>query len=305
MLSRKDVRPPQTQMLLEAGFLPVSIDYRLCPETTILEGPMNDVRTALHWARKTLPTMRLQRADIHPDGNRAVAIGWSTGGHLAMTLAWTAPAIGLAPPDAILAFYCPTDYEDPFWIQSNKPRGVDFDDAPQTPSYNLWDGVQASPITGYNPPSGSTRGLGGWMAPQDARSRICLHMNWKGQTLPILLHGLQKHHDLASPPSIINTDQIRRISPLAQIRRGAYATPTFILHGTKDDLIPWEQSQRTYEALCEAGVEAQIRIVDGAVHLFDLAAGNGKGKARDGQQGGEEGGRLAVREGYEFLRRHV
>ncbi|KAL8636934.1 MAG: hypothetical protein Q9228_005732, partial [Teloschistes exilis] len=115
MLSRKDVRPRQTQMLIEAGFLPVSIDYRLCPEINLLDGPMHDVRTALHWARNTLPTLTLERADITPDGDRVVAVGWSTGGHLAMSLAWTASAAGLSPPSAILAFYCPTDYEDPFW----------------------------------------------------------------------------------------------------------------------------------------------------------------------------------------------
>ena len=287
MLSRKDVRPRQTQTLLEAGFLPVSIDYRLCPETTILEGPMHDVCSALHWARHTLPTMRLQRADIHPNGDRVVTVGWSTGGHLAMTLAWTAPAVGLTPPDAILAFYCPTDYEDPFWTRPNIPRGVESE-AAQSP-YNLWEGVRSSPITGYNP-SASTHALGGWIAPEDARSRISLHMNWKGQTLPILLNGLQHtEHDLRSPTQ----EQIRSISPFAQIRSGTYGTPTFILHGTQDDLIPWQQARRTYQALCEREVPAEVRIVPDGVHLFDI----NKGFERDEQAV------RAVREGYEFLAR--
>ncbi|KAL4938015.1 hypothetical protein BDV06DRAFT_232189 [Aspergillus oleicola] len=123
MLSRKDVRADQNKLLLDTGFLPVSIDYRLCPETSLTEGPMRDARDALRWARKTLPNLSLQRPDIRPNGDQVVAIGWSTGGHLAMSLAWTAAELGLAAPEAVLSFYCPTDYTDPFWSQPNFPFG--------------------------------------------------------------------------------------------------------------------------------------------------------------------------------------
>ena len=290
MLSRKDVRPLQTQILLEAGYLPVSIDYRLCPETTLVQGPMHDVRSALHWARHTLPTTRLQRADVVPNGDRVVAVGWSTGGHLAMTLAWTAPAVGLAPPDAILAFYCPTDYEDPFWEHPNVPRGAECETSHL--AHDVWEGMYGSPITSYNPPT-SAHALGGWMTPEDARSRICLIMNWKGQTLPMLINNLKhakedpRSRNLAPPTK----KQIQSISPLAQIQSRAYRTPTFIVHGTRDDLIPWQQALRTYKALCDYGVLAEIRLVQGAVHLFDAS----KSFERDEQAS------RAVREGYRFL----
>ena len=113
MLSRKDCRPRQTQLLLDKGFLPVAIDYRLCPEMTLQEGPMKDVCDALHWARTRLPSLRLDCSGLKVDGERVAAIGWSTGGTLAMTLAWT-PRLqsSLKPPEVILAFYCPTDYGD-------------------------------------------------------------------------------------------------------------------------------------------------------------------------------------------------
>lgn len=39
MLSRKDVRPAQTQHLLDNGIIPISIDHRLCPEVDLIEGP--------------------------------------------------------------------------------------------------------------------------------------------------------------------------------------------------------------------------------------------------------------------------
>lgn len=201
MLSRKDVRPQQTEILLEAGFLSVSIDYRLCPEVTLLQGAMQDVCSVLQCARDTVPTLHLHRADIHPTGDRVVAVGWSTGGHLAMTLAWSAPALEIAPPDALLVFSCPTDYEDPFWEQLNMPRGAGVEASEV--SYDLWEGVRDSPVTAYNPPV----------------SNAFFHY--------------PRH--------------------------------------TKDDLIPWQQAQRTYETLCESGVEAELGVVKGAIHLFDAS----------------------------------
>lgn len=300
MLSRKDIRPKQTKTLLDAGFLPVSVDYRLCPETTLLEGPMRDVCDALKWARNTLPQLPFKRPDIRVNGCQVVAIGWSTGGHLAMTLAWTAPAQGIDPPQAILSLYSPTDYEDPFWTQPNIPRGAEHA-VPEAESHDgprsLSEGTYDKPITAYNVPP-STRSIGGWLAPSDARSRIALHMNWNGQTLPVLLHGpaliatAAVHSKAVVEPT---REQMASVSPLAQIRRGKYRTPTFIVHGTLDDLIPWQQSQRTHGALVEGGVEAGLRVVEGAVHLFDVYHGFER----------DEGAAGAVRDGYEFLCRWV
>jgi acetyl esterase/lipase len=73
MLSRKDVRPEQVQWLLRDGFLPISVDYRLCPETNLSSGPIVDVADALVWARETLPRLKtLRRSDIVPDDYAAV-----------------------------------------------------------------------------------------------------------------------------------------------------------------------------------------------------------------------------------------
>lgn len=89
-------------------------------------------------------------------------------------------------------------------------------------------------------------------------------------------------------------DEIARISPYAHIVSSHYTTPTFLIHGTEDDLIPWQQSQKTFEALKERGVETGIEVLKGAGHLFDLT--------RD--QGGDEGVR-AVERAIEFLKRFV
>ncbi|KAJ5212810.1 uncharacterized protein N7498_004456 [Penicillium cinerascens] len=290
MLSRKDVRHQQTNLLLELGFTPVSVDYRLCPEVTLQEGPMADVCDALSWARARLPCLALQRHDIQVTGDRIVAVGWSTGGHLALSLGWTAPERGIRPPDAILAFYCPLDYEDPFWSHSNLPYGETI-----ARGYDLWGGVRDAPITAHNPPP-SMSAAGGWMAKSDARSRIALHMNWHGQTVLMLVHGLNKRKDQKSGGAILDlpcprTEQVEFISPLAHIRRGDYRTPTFIVHPILDDLIPWEQAQRTYMELVQKGVPVHLRLVYRAKHLFDLHP----------RYVDNPDARQAVMDGYSFL----
>ncbi|PSR79893.1 hypothetical protein BD289DRAFT_491583 [Coniella lustricola] len=302
MLSRRDIRPAQTIILLDAGFLPVSIDYRLCPETTLPEGPMTDARDALVWARTVLPKLHLRRPDIRADGDRVVAVGWSTGGHLALSLGFTAGTAGVAPPNASLVFYCPSDYEDPFWRQPNQPFGQHKGDKLR---YNLLEGVQDRPIAAYTPPT-ERRALGGWMSTADPRSRIALHMNWTGRYLEVLLNGLpaaslsavDELDNDTDPTDLLpfpSREQIQAVSPLAQIEQGKYHVPTFIIHGTKDDLIPWQQAVRTYDALRAQGVTAEIRILDGAVHLFDMYK----------SYSSDESAKRAIQDGYAMLARSV
>lgn len=123
-LSRKAIRPHQTTFLLSHGVLPVSIDYRLCPEINMLDGPIRDVRDAYAWIRNGLPGA-LGNASVVPDPSRVVVIGWSSGGHLAMTTAWTARELHLPTPQAVLSFYGPTDFESggkPFVSLAYRPQ---------------------------------------------------------------------------------------------------------------------------------------------------------------------------------------
>lgn len=109
-LSRKAIRPLQTAFLLAHNILPVSIDYRLCPEINLIDGPITDVCDAYAWAQTDLQSV-VKSKGILIDAKRIVVIGWSTGGHLAMTTAWKSKEAGLTPPVAILSFYGPTDFE--------------------------------------------------------------------------------------------------------------------------------------------------------------------------------------------------
>lgn len=79
--------------------------------------------------------------------------------------------------------------------------------------------------------------------------------NWKGQALPILLNGLpsksQSAHTNTDYTNLLHPalSRIASISPLAQVQKGTYRTPTFLIHGTRDDLIPWQQSEEFRDAL--------------------------------------------------------
>ncbi|KAI1110470.1 BcPKS19, polyketide synthase [Nemania sp. NC0429] len=277
LFSRKDIRPAQTRLLLEKGFLPVSIDYRLCPEVALSKGAMVDVCDALDWARHELPRIPLQRKGLCIDGETVVAVGWSSGGQLAMSLGWTAPARGLRPPEANLIFYAPTDYEDQWWQHPIHPRGAPY----RGLKYDVLEGVRDAPIANYEM-------VGAWEEPiadprsqEDARCRIVFHINWKAQTLPVILHGLpsraraaREHPDVTDwdalpQPSL---DTIRAASPRAHIERGSYSVPTFFIHGTDDDLIPWEQSRGTYQAMADLGLRTELVLLDGGLHICDLSS---------------------------------
>ncbi|KAL7626424.1 hypothetical protein AAE478_003196 [Parahypoxylon ruwenzoriense] len=265
------------RLLLQRGYLPVSIDYRLIPETTLLNGPVADGVDAIKWAREKLPSMRRLGPAVKIDGARLAVIGWSVGGHLAMTLVHAATVKGVQPPDVVLSFYSPSNFEADWWKHPIYPKHVP--ELPDTnPCYDLLEGVRDKPLTGYQPPS--NRGVSGLlMTLKDPRWRFIIHMNWEAQMVPILVNGLPTIQEAirgGKSPEDWKTlqwpavEDIRAISPYAHIVQGTYRTPTFIVHGECDDLIPWQQSQDTISALRKQGVNANVAIVPRVGHGFDL-----------------------------------
>ena len=111
LFGRKDIPMKHVRTLLQLGFLPVSVDYRLCPECSLFDGPVTDVCDSLKWVRTVLPSLLLASPNVRVDPSKVIALGWSSGGQLAMTLGYTAESRGIKPPDAILGFYSPTDLE--------------------------------------------------------------------------------------------------------------------------------------------------------------------------------------------------
>lgn len=166
MLSRKDIRPKQVALLLANGFLPVSIDYQLCPEVNIVDGAMTDVCEALAWAREELPQIG-SAMGVRVNGEKVAVVGWSTGGTLSLQLGFAARDRGIKAPDATLVFYCPSNYEDEcecgsfnyiysgtnggtnqrsflVWKQPNFPENTETDSLEE---FDLLEGVQDQPVS--------------------------------------------------------------------------------------------------------------------------------------------------------------
>ncbi len=59
---------------------------------------------------------------------------------------------------------------------------------------------------------------------------------------------------------------IREMSPLRILPQAKNVPPMLLLHGDADELVPYEQGVAMYEALREAGHEAEMICIDGAPH---------------------------------------
>lgn len=76
---------PKTQIsyLVSRGFVVVVPEYRLCPQVTVLEGPVQDARDVLQWCQESLPSI-LNEKNVQVDPKKVVAMGHSAGGMLAL-----------------------------------------------------------------------------------------------------------------------------------------------------------------------------------------------------------------------------
>ncbi|KAL3250624.1 hypothetical protein ABHI18_011097 [Aspergillus niger] len=282
MLSRKDIRPAQTKHLISAGFLPVSIDYRLCPEVNLIDGPMADVRDAYCWARTQLPSV-MGRSGIMVDGSRVVVVGWSTGGHLAMSLGWTTRDADMPGPAAILSFYAPVDFQsDELDAHARKSAPQPLQDRE-----SILQRLGKTPITNYRP-SNCSEGNGFFgLQPGDPRSDLVLSVSKNGTALPLLLQAQADGADYLAMPSAA---RIAAISPLAQARQGNYRTPTFIIHSRQDQVVPFDAAERFITELKTQGVAGDLLGLLSVPHLHDLYL-------RPGTKEWEE----QVEPGYRFL----
>lgn len=89
---RGNLRALQRQQYLDAGYVVVSPDYRLAPETKLPE-ILADLRDAYQWVREKGPDL------FGIDPSRIAVVGHSAGGYLALSTAGFSP-----PPRAIVSF---------------------------------------------------------------------------------------------------------------------------------------------------------------------------------------------------------
>ena len=216
-------------MMLEAGYIIVSIDYRLGPESK-LPALIEDVVDACAWVRKE--GTRLFGAEV----DRLAIAGGSAGGYLTL-----AASVHIEPkPTAAASFYgyCdlvgewatrPSIDPEHHETQLSKEQVEAFQPGPAisnkyertydiTPYYNYWRQVAEWP-----------KALTGWDPRTEAE-----------KYLPYLPH-LQTRSDFP---------------------------PTILIHGTEDLDVDYKQSVKMTEALNKFNVPNQLILLEGAEHGF-------------------------------------
>lgn len=265
-LSRKAVRTRQTKHLLAQGLLPVSLDYRLCPQVNAVDGAMADVADACRWAQEVLPDLAADRG-IALDRSRYVVVGWSTGGTLAMTTAWSAQDAGVPAPAAILAFYCPVSY-DP----SNPINMGDEYSFRTMPLGEIRRLLPAEPTTEHTFKTEKDGPRLGWLQPDDPRSELVLTLIKEERGMALLLNDGALEGTSGDAEALPFPDAARAaaLSPLAQLRRGRYRTPTCVVFGDADEIAPYAPAAEFARVMQDQGLRGSLVTVAGARHIFDL-----------------------------------
>jgi acetyl esterase/lipase len=282
-LSRKAVRPAQTKFLLSHNILPISVDYRLVPEVNVIEGPFSDVRDAYVWIQTKLSTIT-SRYGISIDTSCIVAIGWSTGAHLAMSLAWTTKELNLPPPAAVLGFYGPTDFESGSLEKHHDEKHYGEFPARRMRLEKIMQSLPRTPVTNYGTMMDSSQL--GWVKPGDPRSELIFAVLKEGIGLNVLLYGLS-HEALALKPELT---LVEAISPMAHVREGSYNVPTFVIHGMEDEIVPFKTAESFIKELENSGVKCGFLPIPGVKHIHDLNLKPGSKEWKD-----------QVEPGYRFL----
>ena len=60
------------------------------------------------------------------------------------------------------------------------------------------------------------------------------------------------------------------LSPLAQLRRGRYRTPTCVVFGDADEIAPYAPAAEFARVMQDQGLRGSLVTVAGARHIFDL-----------------------------------
>lgn len=109
MIGHKDVIPKAEIDFLarDHGFVVVSVDYSLCPQVSLREGPMEDAKDAYRWCREILPGLLGGEEDgVKVDGGRVGVLGYSAGGLLATSTVRTLHPYLKLIPNRILTTSC-------------------------------------------------------------------------------------------------------------------------------------------------------------------------------------------------------
>ena len=210
---------------LKAGQVLVSIDYRLAPETQLLD-VVADVEDALKWVHDKGPAL------FHADAERIAVVGGSAGGYLTLTAGFRARH----RPAALVSLY---GYGDLVGEWYSKPSPHARHNKVKVSREEAYKQVGGAPVA-YDRDRKGNGGL------------FYLYCRQTG-TWPKAVSGWDSHKE---------ADKFAPYMPLKNVT--ADYPPTLLIHGDADTDVPYEQSELMAAELKRKGVKHRlIRIAKG------------------------------------------
>lgn len=213
--------------MLESGYIVVSIDYRLAPETK-LPAIIEDVEDAFSWIREQGPSL------FHADTSRIAVTGGSAGGCLTLTAGFR-----VAPrPTVLVAFW---GYGDLIGDWYSKPSPHARHNRVPISSDHAYAQVSGPPVSD----SRDRRGNGG------------IFYNFCRQK------GIWPREVTGWDPV---TDRDKFIPYMAVRNVTPDYPPTLLIHGTHDTDVPYEQSTMMAAEFSRHGVDHQLISIPNGEH---------------------------------------
>jgi acetyl esterase/lipase len=225
--NRAGISDPVRQMATDNGYVLVSIDYRLAPETKLPE-IIQDVEDAFRWLRTDGPNL------FGVDPNRIAVVGSSAGGYLTLTSGFR-----VTPrPRVLVSFFGYGDLVGAWYSQpSPHPRHHQS----KLGSDAAWRQVSGPPISD----SRNRAGDGG------AFYQYCRQQG----TWPQAVSDWDPHTEAERFFPFMAVKNVTRDFP-----------PTVLIHGTEDTDVPYEQSVMMAKEFESHGVEYELLSIKGAEH---------------------------------------
>lgn len=217
------------KMMLDAGYVLVSVDYRLAPETKLPE-IISDVEDAVRWVR------REGRKRFQADTSRIALMGESAGGYLSLAMGFRLKP----PPTVIVSFWGCTDW-DGNWQNKPSTNPVHQIDITREEAFAQVGRAGDPPVCDSRQRNGNTNVFYQYLRQKGLWSKEV--SGWDSEKEP----------EKATP-----------YIPLRNVTPGY--PPTLVMHGEKDTEIPVLQSKLMADELKKKGVEHKLISIPGAEH---------------------------------------
>jgi acetyl esterase/lipase len=220
------------QRYLEAGFVVISIDYRLAPETKLPQ-IIEDLQDAFRWVREKGPDA------FRIDPHRIAVVGGSAGGYLTLMAGYCVHP----RPQCLVSFYGYGDIVGKWYSQPD----AFYLTFPAVSKEEAFAGVGDKPLSGCS----------FFSAQGQNRNRFYLYCRQNGLWC----------NEVAGLDPIRDLEKLVPFCPVRNVTREY--PPTMLLHGDKDTDVPHEQSIMMAEELARHGVTHELRILTGQGHGFE------------------------------------